>query len=196
MKLELVKLGRRAEKPQTLQLRGLAHAFGIRALDGGEYAQTLRYAREYAARNGVKEPKPEDPLYQLGLALKTIELACIDTDSPADRRTSFFSGGPSEIEAALGREEIGFLFEAVELHQSEVSPVKNLTADEMFGAMVRLVDEEAAGSTDFFLSLSPATRLRLQRISANLALRSLGDKSSTSSLSDIWRSVSGNDGPQ
>ena len=196
MKLELVKLGKRAERQQSLLIRGVDHRFALRPLDGGEYMQTLRYAREYAVRNGVKDPKPEDPLYQLGLALKTIELSCVDTDSPAERRTSFFSGGPPEIEAALGRDEIGFLFEVAELHQSECSPVKDLSADQMFTAMVKLVEEEAAGSTDFFLSLSPATRLRLLRISARLALSSLGDKSSTSSLSDILRSVSGSGTPQ
>jgi hypothetical protein len=196
VKLELVKLGKRAEKPQTLEVRGVTHQFALRPLDGGEYAQTLRYAREYAVRSGVKEPKQEDPLYQFGLALKTIELSCIDTDSPAERRTSFFAGGPSEIEAALGRDEIAFLFEAAELHQSECSPVKNLSPGEMFTAMVKLVEEEAAGSTDFFLSLSPATRLRHHRISARLALSSLGGKFSTSSLSDIFKSGSGSDTPQ
>ena len=179
----------------SLTIRGVEHKFALRPLDGGEYAQTLRYAREYAVRSGVKDPKPDDPLYQLGLAFKTIELSCIDTDSNQDRRTTFFSGGPVEIEAALGREEIGYLFEAAELHQSECSPVKNLTPSEMLTAMVKLVEEEAAGSAYFFLSLSPATRLRLQRTTARLVLNSLKDRSSTSLLSDILPSESGSAAP-
>ena len=196
MKLELAKLGKRAEKPMELRIRGVDHKFALRPLDAGEYRTTLRYAREFAQREGVKEPKPQDPLYELGLAHKTVELSCIDTDSPADRRTSFFGGGPAEIEAALGREELAYLFEAAELHQSECSPVKNLTPGEMFTAMVKLVEEEAAGSTDFFLSLSPATRLRLLRTSARLALNSLKDRSSTSSLSDIFKSENESAAPQ
>jgi hypothetical protein len=196
VKLDLVKLGKRAEKPQVLIIRNVEHRFALRPLDGAEYAQTLRFARQYAEQRGVKDPKPEDPIYQLGLALKTIELACIDTDSKEDRRTTFFSGGPQEIEAALGRDEIAFLVEAAELHQSECSPVKDLTVDQMFSAMVKLLEEEAQGSTDFFLSLSPATRLRLQRISARLALSSLEDKPSTGTRSGISSSVSGSGAPQ
>ena len=183
MKLDLVKLGRRAEREMTFNIRGQECKFALRPLDGAEYSACLRFAREYAIKEGVADPKPDNPLYELGLALKTIELGCIDTDSPADARASFFGGGPKEIYAALGREEIAFLLEAVELWQSEVSPtIAKMGANELFGAMIRLVEVSEEGR-DFFLSLSPAIRLSILRTTCSLALKSLEGKSPISSLS-------------
>lgn len=85
-------------------------------------AEALEMAREYAKRHKVEDPKPGDPLYERGLMLYTVLLACVDVDSPLDKPEPFFAD-EKEITKYLDPDRVSVLFHQQRAWQSLISPL-------------------------------------------------------------------------
>ena len=85
-------------------------------------SDALEYACEYAKKRKVENPKPGDPLYERGLMLYTVLLACIDVDSPLDKPEPFFAN-EQEITKHLDPDRVSVLFHQQRAGQSMISPL-------------------------------------------------------------------------
>jgi hypothetical protein len=111
-------------------------------MSGEEEAGVLARARAFAAERGVADPKPGEPIYDLGLMVETLAIGCIDHDSPADAPARFFASA-EEIRKYLDRERIVYLYELHALWQDELAPLgRTLTEDEIYKTVLKLADSE------------------------------------------------------
>lgn len=111
-------------------------------ISGEEEAGVLSRARAFAVERGVVDPKPNDPIYDLGLMVETLAVGCIDHESPADAPARFFASA-DEIRTYLDRERIVYLYELHALWQDELAPLgRTLSEDEYYKAVLKLADAE------------------------------------------------------
>lgn len=111
-------------------------------ISGEEEAGVLERARAFATTRGVADPKPGDPIYDLGLMVETLAIGCIDHDSPADAPARFFAS-VEEIRQFLDRERIVYLYELHALWQDELAPLgRTLSEDEYYRTVLKLADAE------------------------------------------------------
>lgn len=151
---------------------------GMRALSAGETRETVDFALEYAKRGAAPAPRAGDPLYEMGIRVKTLHLAFFDPDHPhPDSEEARFFASPEQIESAveIGRDTIWYLYEAQEAWQDACSPQPSKMGIGEFWKEV----EELANSTDpfYFERLRPATRVSFARSMAKQLLLLLGAKS-------------------
>jgi hypothetical protein len=177
--------GKRAESPITfpLAINGESQEVTVLAspLTGAEESRVLVFALEYAKAKGA-EPKEGEPLFDLAVMVKTIELGILDPDSPPTARTPFADGGPDQVLELLGRETIAFLYEAQQQWQDMCSPsVRRVKAEELIEHIIALAE---ADDDLPFVRLSPGLRWICTRSMARLLTSSLGDKLDISSLSE------------
>jgi hypothetical protein len=166
MKFSTIQKGRRAER--AIDLPGYeGHVpLLLRPITGQEEADVLRLAFEFAAQKGNEKPSAGDPLYDMGMMVHTLAIACLDTESPPDARTPFFDGGAKQILDELSRESIVHLYERQELWQDECSPyLRRMTSEDLIAKVA-----EVANSSDDapFIGMSPATRWLFTRTTADL----------------------------
>lgn len=157
------------------------------ALGDGEYAETLKFAREYALKRGVADPGPENELYERGKMVKTIALACLDIDVK-DSEAPFFVGGTEEIEDSrtLLPEIVAYLYNVQQLHQDETNPlVKELSPAEYMAAMIHT----AGGDPSFFVSSRPGTQWSFTRTLASQQLASMTRESGSGGHTDAAAST-------
>jgi hypothetical protein len=111
-------------------------------ISGEEEAVVLTRARAFAVERGVADPKPGDPIYDLGLMVETLAVGCIDHESPPDAPARFFASA-EEIRSFLDRERIVYLYELHALWQDELAPLgRTLSEDEYYKAVLKLADAE------------------------------------------------------
>lgn len=173
--LSSITRGTRARHPATTTLLdGGEASLALRPLAGLDDALVLERAAEFA-RSRNAEPKPGDPLYELGLQVHTLLLAALDSDAGSD--APFFDGGQDQLLAYLDSDRISLLYEKQRLLQNEVSPRKGAMGEREFWEKVL----EIAGGGDEddrpFVSLQPALLRSFTRTLARLHLSSLGLKS-------------------
>lgn len=170
MKFSEAAKGTRAERVVTVDLARGKHTFAIRPLTGNEEAEALAGARDFTKSKGSVDPKPGDPLFELGIAVHTIAIGCVDVDSPETARAPYFDGGAPQILGELAREEIAYLYERHAQWQDECSPtVSKLQGGELIAELIRQVEAEDDGP---FVRLRPAVRWHLLRTTARLCLSS------------------------
>lgn len=163
---------------------------GLRVLRGDEQLDVLEKARALAVQRHA-EPKDGDPIYDLGRALYTLELACVDPDAtdPDAPEARFFDSADQILKSEhIGRDGIAYLYECQELWQDECSPQALKLSPERFE---QLVDEVAGSATlDPLVRLRPGTRAIFTRTLAAL-LRSLQQDKSRSSSDSGASSIDG-----
>ena len=143
MKFSTVVLGTRAERPVTVDIRGAACAFALRPLTGTEEAAALAEATEFAKTRRAEQIAPGNALFDLGLMIATLAIACVDPDSPAGARAPFFDGGASQIADALDSEQIAYLYARYELWQADCSPSQRAkSGDELIRLLIDVVEAE------------------------------------------------------
>lgn len=152
---------------------------GLRFIGGGESASIMVSAGEFAIANGAKDPKPGDALFELGLRVHTLLVACVDPDEAGTAGARFFDSidqilEKGEADPMLGRDGIAFLFEEHEAWQDFCGPQPPGLSDETLWTKVM----EVAASEDplVFEALRPSTRWRLARFMASQLLILLTSK--------------------
>jgi hypothetical protein len=173
-------LGTRAERPITFEFRGSSCSFAVRPLTGDEDGRALEGAASFAAERKEPNARPGSPLFDLGLMVHSLALACVDTDSPPEARTPFFTGGAAEILGALGQEDIAFLYARYEAWQAECSPTRTAASGvELVGRLIKIVEDD---SDLPFSQLRPGQAWILLRTTAALVLNSPELRSQLTSL--------------
>lgn len=154
---------------------------GVRALTGRELGEVLANARTYAIANGIKEPKDNDRLYELGQMAHTLALACIDPDSAeATVQVSFFASA-EEILDGLDPDRIVFLYEQQQAWQDKCSPRASALGQGDFFAKVLECAGWKDGEPDPLALWRPTLRVSFTHTLAVQFLNCLTDKSTTSS---------------
>src|SRR5690606_28166855 len=90
-----------------------------------ENKETVEYALKYAKDGGVSDPKAGHPLYEMGIRIKTLHLACLDPDhSNPDSPDARFFSSEDEIRQdwTLGRDGIWYLYDLQEAWQDACAP--------------------------------------------------------------------------
>ena len=182
MKFSQAELGNRAERAIEFTIKGVPVSFAIRPLTGAEEGLALSRATEYAKSKNATKAEPGNPIFDLGLMVNALALACVDVDSPPEARTLYFDGGAEQIFANLDTEEIAFLHARYELWQEECSPSKKARSGaELIALLVKIVEAE----DDLpFVQARPGTLWTLLRITGSLCLSSPGLRSQLGSRSD------------
>jgi hypothetical protein len=175
---------------ETGQWVGPTVDLDVRALRDDEHTDVLAFALQFARKNGLEEPGDGDPLYEKGRMLKTLALACVDTDSPKDDPKPFFDGivdgqdvgAVAQIQKSeiMTPEVTAYLFMQQELLQDEVNPLlKTMTPVEFMAAAIKT----AGGDQSFFVNSRPGMRWSFLRTSVRqlLASQNLSSSFSTSS---------------
>ena len=82
-------------------------------LIGALIAEAEAGAHAYAKAHGIADPKPGQPLYELGLRVHTLLRACLDKDEP-EKKIRFFDSIEQILdpETGLDQDRIAYLFEA------------------------------------------------------------------------------------
>ena len=181
MRFSQAELGTRAERPIEFTIKGTPVSFALRPLTGAEEGLALSRATEYAKAKNAAKVEPGNPIFDLGLMVHALAIACVDVDSPAAARAPYFDGGAEQIFANLDTEEIAFLHARYELWQEECSPSKRAQSGaELVAMLVKIVEAE----DDLpFVSARPGMLLSLLRITGSLCLRSPELRSQLSSHS-------------
>jgi hypothetical protein len=122
-----VAKGVQARKIVTIRLIGMPPAadpipIALVPLDFGTDSDALEYARDFAKKRKVEDPKPGDPLYERGLMLHTVLLAAVDVDSPEDKPEPFFAN-EAEITKHLDPDRVAVLFHQQRAWQAMISPL-------------------------------------------------------------------------
>lgn len=174
----LIVQGSRARKRvESTTIAGQPFACDLRAVVGVDDAVIFAEARAFAKARGVAEPKEGDPLYDLGLAVHTLAVACVDPDSPTDAPRVFFDGGAAQILEYLDRDRILYIYETLTAWQSTFSPRQQAQSWPEYVASVYVLASEEAGADDPFVNWSPALRASWARTTARLLMASQGLKS-------------------
>lgn len=184
MKFSLARKGKRAERPCSFPIEGEGGQFqdlacALVPLTGTEETEALRFGREHALVNKA-EPRPGEPLFDLGYQAQVIAIAARDPDEgePGKRPPTFASG--QEVLDGLSRETILYVYELADAWCDECSPLSRAKSDaEMFAITRRLSDEEGDKASRFFDGLGPATRKRCALFMARLLWPSLAQKFSS-----------------
>lgn len=163
----------------TFPFEGKEEPVGVRVMTGAELGATIRGAREYAEANGLKTPKAGDELYDLGLMVHTLLIACVDAADEGKRAPYFASA--AEILENLDPDRITLLYEEQQLWQDECSPrPSTVSSDDYFSMVLRLAGWEA-GQPDPLLRWRPTSRAIWARTIAAQFLNSLKSKSASTS---------------
>ncbi len=181
--------GKRARKTIALSLPNASEpaaeeiSLDVRVLTGDEEALVLESARAWATSKGVADPKPGDPLYDLGLMVYTVLAACVDTDSPVENPRSFFVS-VEEILGSLDRDRITYLYEQHELWQDACSPYSTREPHEtaVWAYAIEVAESESPLDRPF-ANTRPAMRWSFERSMARLLLSSLKLRSLSGSSS-------------
>lgn len=145
----------------------------VRALNGIEEEQALTAARKRAKADGVEDPKPGEPLFDLALMVETAAIAYLDLESPTDARKPFFDTGADAIRQWYGREAITLLYEIQQDYQDRVAPTfAKLEPYDYYNGVLRLGEEDENSARFFYLRSRAGLRWNFTRSMA-VQLRSV-----------------------
>jgi hypothetical protein len=150
-----------AEEPTSVKV-------ALRVLSDSENKETVEYALKYAKDGGASDPKAGHPLYEMGIRIKTLHLACLDPDHPnPDSPDARFFSSEDEIRQdwRLGRDGIWYLYDLQDAWQDACSPQPSKMGMGEFYREVELL----ANSDDpfYFERFRPAMRASFARTMAS-----------------------------
>lgn len=166
---------------EVVLLDGTAWRVDVVPLVGEAEADVLVGARTFAKAHGLDDPKRGDELYELGIWVHTLLVACLDPDEQAKPVRAFDSVEQIlDRGTGLDRDRIAFLFEAQQRHQDACSFRKRgLSMAEYIQAVVEhATAPEDAGELPFEL-WQPATRRALVSSMARQLVTLIESKSSS-----------------
>lgn len=153
---------------------GVVTKVSVRALTDAEDDEIETEALAYAKTRKVEDPKAGDPIYDRGVAVHTLLLACSDPDSPDASPVPFFSD-VEEIQHGLDRDRIAWLLSAQQIWQDKCSPRQlNLSPDEFVERITEVAVSKDEGP---FLRMRPGLQWICMRILAVQWWNSPGPKS-------------------
>jgi hypothetical protein len=153
---------------------------GVQVLPAGARLGAIERARKRCQSQGVEKWDDKDPTCSLEFYIEVIALACVTSESTTDSTELFFdSADQIRADRRVGQENVTYLYEVFELHESEYSvrPTK-MSMPEAVALCIRLASEGEAGDTDGFLDRSgPAMLKSLVLTLANLLFSSAAGSS-------------------
>jgi hypothetical protein len=179
MRFSTVSQGTRAERAASFKHGTTVVNVLLRPLTAAEEIEVISKATALAESKGIKNPRPDNPIYESAIWAHSLALACLDPDSPTDARAPTFDGGAEQALAALDSDTLAVLYEQLRVWQEECSPsLRTVGTDALWNAL-----KEVATSDDPFVyaRLSPHMRWTLQRFTAALLLKSPGARPFSSS---------------
>jgi hypothetical protein len=180
---------RNAASPSGVAPEAQVPQVGLRILTGVEYVTVAEKALAFAKSRGSNKADGDDPIYNLGTAVYTLALACVDPDSDPRDPDPFF-GERGDLESAveqilesphLGRDGIFFLSEAHELWQDVCNPRALKLSPQAMYAQVAEIAQKA--DITGFLALRPGMQWNFVLFMASLLWNLLKDKSV---FSAVW----------
>lgn len=151
-------------------------------LTGVEETEALKLARAYAVTQGIADPKPNEPIYDLAVMVHTLVIGCVDHDSPSSAPLPFFAN-PEQLLQGMSRDQITYLYALHEHWQDDCSPqAKDLSEEEFYGWLVGVAESESP--SDFFAKSRPRMLSDCMRTLAKLSLISRLLKSEAGSTSE------------
>lgn len=157
----------------------------VRALNALDEEQALSDARRRAKTEGVEDPKPGEPLYDLALMVETVAIAYLDPESPPNARTPFFDAGSDAVRKWYGREAIALLYELQQDYQDRVAPnVAKLSPYDFYNGILKLGDEDEQQARFFYYRCRPGLRWSFMRSMAVQQRSALMSKFSPGSPSE------------
>jgi hypothetical protein len=123
-------------KVQLALLNGPTVDVDLIPLDTDTYSDCIQGAEDYARSKGVKDPKPKEPQYEIGLMMHVILRACIDFDVK-DREEPFFAS-IDEIKH-VDPDRLGVLFHQQRNWQSKCAPLRGeLSAGDYMQSLIAI----------------------------------------------------------
>lgn len=180
MKLHALMLGKKAEKQVDIAIANHTIVALLVPLTASEESEAIEFAIAHAKKHGIEKPAPGDPLYDIGLMAKTVELGVLDADSPPEKRESISAGGVEDV-LALDRDTIAYLFTLQQKHQQETSIARHEMTQEELVASIREFTLDRGD--ELFFSLSPSMQWSCMHFMASLLVDLLALKSGRSSSS-------------
>jgi hypothetical protein len=95
---------------KVVTLAGVELPCKVRHLYAEQEVAVLAEARAFAKRHGVEDPRPDDPLYLVGLMVATLMRGYVDADSPPERLEPLFDGGAEQVLKNLDQDQIAHLW--------------------------------------------------------------------------------------
>lgn len=184
MKFSAIPKGKRAERRASFPYPNEAgeivdRPFIVVPLSVGEEAEVFSFADTYAKAHGLKTPQQTDPLYHVGVQLKTVQLSAFDPDSAEGARERMFAS-TEEIESRLDRETLTYVYVICDEWQDTCSPsIRKITDDAMLEG-IRILGAGGADADAFLDSLGPALRRIYMLCMARQCVTSLERSSSSS----------------
>jgi hypothetical protein len=166
---QVAKGGLARQRVEVALIDGTTWAVDVVPLIGEHEADVLVGARAFAKARGVEEPKAGVELYELGLWVHTLLVACLDPDEPTKAVRAFDSVEQMlDRTTGLDRDRIAFLFEAQQRHQDACSFRKRgLSMAEYIQAVVEHAVAEEDPAALPFEQWQPATRRSFVRFLAH-----------------------------
>lgn len=139
MKFSAIAKGTRRERPASFPYPGsngetIECALLLRPLTDAEEIDAHAFATSHAASKGIKDPQPNNPIYDSAFMAHALACGCLDPESPASARVAFFASA-NEVLENLTRDQRVYVFELLESWQDECSPsIRKLSAEQMLAA--------------------------------------------------------------
>ena len=176
MKFSQIVKGTRATRDVDFTIWGATARCAVRPMTGLEEGDAMAAGRAYAVSKGIADPKPTDRVYEIGVMVHTLAVACIDPDN----HDALYFSSAGEILENLDTDRIAYLYEAQQLFQDECSSRVSKMGEAEWVATVLEVAEAAI--SDNPLARWPLTTQRdFQRILASRYIGLLMHKSSSGS---------------
>jgi hypothetical protein len=181
MKFSDVAKGTKAEKASAFSYGGKSIPVLLCPLSFEEEIGIIARAVKIAQKEGVREPRPGDPIYEAHAQAETLLLACLDPDSPEGARTPTFADTKEVLQ--LDQDTVAILCEQQAMWQQECSPsIHEVSTKDLFKHAEEVCER---GDPFAFARFSPSMRWLLQRFTAVLLCNSPGYK--------LWRSLISSD---
>jgi hypothetical protein len=123
---------------------GVEVGCSVRHLMADQETAILVDARAFAKARGVEDPKPDDPLYLVGMMVSTVLRGYVDGDAPQGELEPFFDGGVDQVLRHLDQDRIAYLWAAQCAFQDACS-----------GRVVKLTDAEVLARVHGIASADP-----------------------------------------
>ena len=163
---------------------GEVTALDVRPLSPAKRPTSSSARSRFAKERGLTEPGPEDALYEFGLQLHRIALACIDKDSPEDKPAPFFDGGVEPDSSRARRSRAITSLTSMSTPSRSKTNARRACSEWTLRLSSRPRSKRREATCSLFCSFGRGTQWSFARSLAVLALSSLQSKSPSSSISE------------
>lgn len=178
MKFAQLQKGTAARKTVSLRIRGETIPVDVRVLTPSEEIDAYAKAIEFARGKGTDLGADDSTVFKWAHDAHIALVACVDSESPADKPEPFFAGIDEVLSGHLCTADVAYLVESWEAWQDEHGGrVRTMTRDEAASAVIQLANLSTEDAAFFFASLRPGMRFSLARFMASQLVALPLDKS-------------------